>query len=440
MRRTIALGAVVLALGAPAGAQIQSPLAPPPAPAARSDDVPKAVQLVWRDHPSVRAGSQLRLDFQAKFQWDARRPGDDPIGFDRYEIHRARVGIQGEVFRHFQFEIERELTERENFDRDNTDRLTPPKSAWKDVFLEVNYTDKAQVRLGKFKIPFGLDQHTSVANNDFVHRSLGASYLSPARDLGLMVHGRFFGRDLNYDVGVFKQDGENSRSTKVQGGDETVAARVVGRPFTTRVARLDRAEVGGAVVVSAVSAQSVLPNGLRGRTVMSQYTYFEPVFVNGRRRRFGGEFDWMTGPFGVRAEFIQVGEDRKGQGFGDEDLPDARARAWYVSGAWVVTGEDKERPPTPRRRLGAVEIAARYERLWFDSVDPEPDAAFSNPRAYTILPSGDRVLTLGVNWYLNRWVKLQLDAIREHPLDAERNPLLRDAAFWSPVFRLQLGL
>ena len=32
----------------------------------------------------------------------------------------------------------------------------------------------------------------------FVYRSLGASYLAPARDIGIMAHGRFFKRGLNY--------------------------------------------------------------------------------------------------------------------------------------------------------------------------------------------------------------------------------------------------
>ena len=38
-----------------------------------------------------------------KFQWDARDPGDDPPDFDDYEIHRARIGIEGEFFNRVQF-------------------------------------------------------------------------------------------------------------------------------------------------------------------------------------------------------------------------------------------------------------------------------------------------------------------------------------------------
>ena len=33
---------------------------------------------------------------------------------------------------------------------------------------------------------------------------------------------------------------------------------------------------------------------------MSQYTFFEPVFVKGHRRRWEADLDWTMGPFGAR--------------------------------------------------------------------------------------------------------------------------------------------
>ena len=65
---------------------------------------------------------------------------------------------------------------------------------------------------------------------------------------------------------------------------------------------------------------------------------------------------------------------------------------------------------------------------------------FRNPRAETIFPSGDRALTLGVNWTLNRFVKIQVNGIREHVEDPERNPVPNGAAFWSRVIRFQFVL
>jgi hypothetical protein len=82
---------------------------------------------------------------------------------------------------------------------------------------------------------------------------------------------------------------------------------------------------------------------------------------------------------------------------------------------------------------------ARIERLWFDSAGGEPPP-LRNPRADAILPTGEHVLSLGVNWYLTRWVKLQFQTIREQPQDPERSPVPEGEAFWSPVFRFQVGI
>jgi phosphate-selective porin OprO/OprP len=402
---------------------------------------PKAMRFVWREHPSLRAGENFRVDFSAKFQDDARYPGDSPLGFPTWEVHRMRVGIEGELFERIQYQVERELTERELSDP----LVASTKSQWKDVFVEANYTAKAQARVGKFKIPYGLDQTSSEYELDFIYRSLGGAYLSPGRDIGAMVHGRFFDRGFNYWAGWFRQDGENSRSTKIDGADDTIAGRITVTPFrTTGLAGLHGAEVGVSFANSDLENLSVLPNGLRARTVLSQYTFFEPMFVNGKRKRYGADVDWIGGPFGARAEYMYVADTRLEQGILDEDLTEVRGRAWYVLGTALLTGDRKLRPVQPRRPLlhggfGAVEIALRFDRLWFDSEQGE-DPPFRNSRARTVLPSGDKVFTAGLNWYLNRWVKIQLNAIRENTEDEERSPIAGGTPFWSRVFRLQQQL
>ena len=80
------------------------------------------------------------------------------------------------------------------------------------------------------------------------------------------------------------------------------------------------------------------------------------------------------------------------------------------------------------------------ERLWYDSVGPSTGIAFRNPRAETILPTGDRVVTVGANWILNRFTKLQFNVIREHLEDADRNPVTNGGALWSRIVRLQFVL
>jgi phosphate-selective porin OprO and OprP len=407
-------------------------------------DPGRGVRFTWKQHPSLRVGSVLRVDFQAKLQEDGRRSYDGALGLEAWELHRSRVGIQGHLFKRIEYEVERELNEKELTDKDLELGITP-SSLWKDVYVNLTYVNNAQIQIGKFKIPFGLDQMTGVTQNDFAYRSLGAIYLASARDIGGMVHGRFFRRGLNYWAGIFRHDGDNARSKKIQGGDRTFAGRVSGTPFRTLTSSpLAAMEIGTAFTISALSDDSFRPNGLRGRTVMTQDTFYEPVYVKGQRRRWEADVDWTVGPASARAEITLVNDDRVDQSIANTNLTDARARSWYVSGTWVLTGEDKVRPlkaaaPFAQGGIGAVEVAARYERLWFGSVGGS-EPPFRNSRAETILGAGERVLTLGVNWTLNRFARIQVNGIREHVADPERSPVLNGAAFWSRVIRLQFVL
>ena len=407
-----------------------------PAPAPKPDAEPKktkktkkdaeGLRASWKQHPSIKVGSAFRLDVKATLQEDAHASGTGTGDLDPFELRKNRIGVSGNFFKRVEFEVEREVTEKA------ADATKPQKSPWGDVYVNVSAIKNAQIQAGKFKVPFGRDELTSSTQNDFAFRSLGARYLAPARDVGAMVHGRFFKRGLNYWAGVFAHDGEHARSSKVQGGDQTVAARVTGRPF--RPFGLDSIELGTAFAVSSLSDDSFEPNGLRGRTVLTQDTFFHPVYVKGQRRRWEGDVDWTAGRAMARAEMTWVNDDRRQQGIGDEDLPAARARSWYVAGGWILKGERKKQRPN-------VEIVGRYERLWFDSAGGAPaDASSSNPRAEFILPSGNQALTVGVNWVLNRWIKLQVNGIRERVEDAERSPAPEGAAFWSRVFRIQFAL
>jgi phosphate-selective porin len=430
----------------------QPPAVPSPdEPLAADPDAPQprngGVRFVWRQHPSLRFGRVLRLDFQAKFQEDARASyegAETTADLETWELHRARVGIQGTLFRRIEFEVERELNEQELSDKDVELGLTR-EPAWKDVYVNLAHIDNVQIQFGKFKIPFGLDTLTGVSQNDFIYRALGSSYLTPSRDIGVMAHGRFFRRGLSYSAGVFRHDGDNARSKRIQGGDQTFAARVTGLPLRRASAeRFGAFEVGTSFAVSKVSDDSFRPNGMRGRTIVTQDTFYDSVYVKGRRVRWGADLDWTLGPGSLRTEYLHFIDQRREQGFLDDDLPNARHRSWFVSGTWLVTREPKARPVKPakdflRGGIGAIELAGRWERIWFDSVDTS-DEPFSNPRAFNILEAGNKALTLGVNWTLNRFVKVQFNGIREQVEDPARNPVADGAAFWSRVLRLQLVL
>jgi len=412
-------------------------VAPPVLAAAQTPtDVPgepeSPIRLEWDPLPSLRIGDDVRIDLRLKLQGDLRAfSPEQPTDNGTFELHRRRVSIEGRLFEDIEFQIERELRERR---------------VWRDVYVNFRAAGALQVRAGKFKMPFGLEETTPTMDLDFVYRTLGSDGLTPARDIGVMAHGRI-GRLLEYEAGGFKEDGENARLTEpvfllpgeeeAEGG-RAIAARVVTTPFGRGGGSRPRL---GVAVTSSTLPEGL--NSLRGRTVFGS-DFFPRVYVRGRRTRVGAEAEWNPGPVGLRGEYIRVGEDREGQGLGDVDLSEFIGRSWYATATWVMTGEDKANRIRPRRSLfqggvGAVEIGTRLEILRFESANRE-GPAFRNPRADHVAMNEDRVWTSGVNWYVNRWIKIQANAIREAIEDEARTPLVGTRTFWSGVLRMQLVL
>jgi phosphate-selective porin OprO and OprP len=391
------------------------------------------VRIDWNPRPSLRFGDVLRIDFRFKLQTDWRTfSPEQPNDEGTFELHRRRAGIQGELFERVEFEIEKELRE---------------DGAWRDVYLNLRAADALEIKAGKFKIPFGREQTTGSTDLDYIYRTLASAQLAPARDIGVMAHGEPFDA-LQYEAGIFREDGENARITEpmflLPGETEAEGGRsIVGRV----VARIGGGRAGARPQIGVAMTSSNLPEGLnsmRGRTVFGS-AFFPRVYVNGRRQRLGAEAEWTPGPVGLRAEYMRVTDQREGQGLGDRDLSDLVSHGWYVSGTWVLTGENKSGGiARPRRPLfqggaGAIELATRYESLRFESATKE-GPAFTNPRAEHIAENRDRVWTSGVNWYMNRWVKIQGNAIREAVDDLDRAPVLGRRVYWSGVVRLQLVL
>src|SRR5262249_53537825 len=166
----------------------------------------------------------------------------------------------------------------------------------------------------------------------------GANYLAPGRDVGVMAHGSFFKHGLRYQGGVFRNDGDNAQSKKIEGGGATLAGRVEFRLLRNVAPIFDAFELGAARAFSKLSDDSFRPNGLRIRTILTQDTFLQPVYVKGRRTRYEGDFNWTIHRASLRGEYFHVTDTRWNQSYLDTDLPDARYRAWYLSTSGTETG------------------------------------------------------------------------------------------------------
>ena len=132
-------------------------------------------------------------------------------------------------------------------------------------------------------------------------------------------------------------------------------------------------------------------------------------------------------------------------GTAGEDLPGIGATGWYISGAWVVTGERKRARVEPRKSvlaggLGAVEVAARLERVSFDQV-VYPGGVVHGPREQDLAANAERVATFAVTWFATNRVKVQGNLVIESVSDASRSPAPRNnGRFTSGIVNLQFVL
>jgi phosphate-selective porin len=187
-------------------------------------------------------------------------------------------------------------------------------------------------------------------------------------------------------------------------------------------------------------------NGIHGQT-LSNFTFFDRLYVKGRRQRLGAELSWSEGPVSIKGEYIHMSQQRHQQGIRLQDLPDLLTRGWYVTGAWTALGTMKSKGTEPKnplfvgRGFGAVELAARLDVLtYYSNFDPALGLPSRSPRAANILPNSDRTWTFGATWYLNHFVKIQANAEREWLSDIERKPVSGIHVFWTNVIRLQLAM
>jgi phosphate-selective porin OprO and OprP len=386
------------------------------------------VKMTFDKRPVIEIGDVLTAGIRFKSQVDLREFPDEPGTLSKplVDLHRTRIGVEGRVIKEFEYQIEAELGDA--------------SQPWRDIYIQTRSFRVLQVRAGHFKIPFSQEQLTGGMDLDFNYRSLAAAFLAPGRDVGVMLFGRVMNEVLRYQAGAFRRGGDNVREserTEPQ-ADRTYAGRLVVRPWNVFDNVFRTFSVGVAFTSGVLPAG---PNGVRGKTIPGD-AFFQHLFVNGHRRRLGGEFQWRPGPVGLQAEYIEVRDQRFGQGIDNQDLPNAYARGWYASGTWLLTGEPKRDSVEPARPflrggIGAIEVAARLERLaaWSASVN---DGSFSSPRAPWVMPRADEVWTGGVNWYWNDYVKLQTNAIRERRTE-EGRVIAGQGDLWSGTFRVQIG-
>ncbi|MDQ1231628.1 porin [Sphingomonas sp. SORGH_AS_0879] len=304
------------------------------------------------------------------------------------QARSLRLGFEGSVGQHLSYLLEGDFA-------DNEIAIKSAYLAWTTGFMG----QQAEFALGNRLNDRGLDGSSGTISVPFLERNFVGQGIIPVRGFfGLGAAARIYGDGWHVGVQV---SGDDINNPGTAGDGLTIGARAHWNPvktadwllhlgvwgfhedLATDVARPTRAiAVGGFFNDNLRISAGSFANARSGDGYGFELGAFHKSL-------------WAYGEYGSRTL-------RNVTGSTDQN-------AWAVQGGWFLTGETPpyltrggvwSRPrvlrPFTSGGSGAVELATRYEELDYSD----------NPTA-----GRGTALTLGVNWYLNNFVRLQLNAI-----------------------------
>jgi len=130
---------------------------------------------------------------------------------DRVRLRRARITLAGDFTEQFDFKVEGDF--------EQSDGLASSRTAFSgtDIFINWHAIPEANIKVGQWKAPFGLEQITPDASLFTIERSLPTGAITPERQIGVQIWGKPFTKLwpeqknlLTYYAGIFNGNGRNT--------------------------------------------------------------------------------------------------------------------------------------------------------------------------------------------------------------------------------------
>src|SRR2546425_3815307 len=129
---------------------------------------------------------------------------------DRFRLRRARVNLTGDFAEQFDFKVEGDVGQGDGLNSNRT------AFSATDIFVNWHQFPEAQVKIGQWKAPYGLEQLTPDPSLIIIERSLPTGAITPDRQIGAQLWGKPFAniwpdqKDLlTYYAGIFNGNGRN---------------------------------------------------------------------------------------------------------------------------------------------------------------------------------------------------------------------------------------
>ena len=372
------------------------------------------------------ADTNFTMRIHGVFQGDARFYFDHVSGAanDTFLARRIRPIFDGTVYRLFDYHLMLDFGSGLTSTAANVGFV-------QDAYVTANIDPAFQIRVGKDKVPVSLERLQSDIDLGLPERGF-PSTIAPNRDVGVQFCGEPWSGKLEYQLGVFNglSDGGSGDFETTDSGKDAVA-RVFFHPFRTSHSQWLNGigfGVAGSYGDQRGALRSYVSTGQQnifGYLNGSGSTATSPlVTADGEHWRIEPQAWYYWGPLGILGEYII--SDQKLQRTAGSSVLQTRAdnRGWQVQGSWFLTGEDNSfRTVSPLHPFtlseggwGAFQAVARINQL---TVDDQLFPLFAN---HDLSVSKATEWSVGLNWYLNRLVRLSADYSQTHYNGGAKSP------------------
>jgi phosphate-selective porin OprO/OprP len=385
-------------------------------------------RLTKKTYPSV----EIHGVFQADSGW-----------FGQDEASRRTVGNlqDGADFRRARLSANGSLTETMNYFL-QFDFAFPGRPTFTDLWWEATQVPVlGNIRVGQWKQPFSLEVVSSFRYTTFAERSLGFQAFTPFRHLAVGFYDWNEEETMTWAASVYRPGQDQYGGAIADRGGYAGVGRVTwlpwyedeGKDYLHLGAAYNHVAPGGRVArfrsipeYFIGAQQGDLPLGTSGQAIPGPYdgvSFFVDTkgFAVNHYNLVGTELLWVTGPLSFQSEWMTMMATR-------DNGESAIFPSIYGQVGYFLTGE--HRPYL--RKSGAIDRVKPLRPLAYRCEDQEPGLGaweVAGRWSYIDLNSRDiqggrlNDMTLGLNWYLNAYAKVQFNYIRAF-LD---NPIHNDS-------------
>jgi phosphate-selective porin OprO and OprP len=329
---------------------------------------------------------------------------------DRFRLRRARINLTGDFAEQFDFKVEGEF--------ENSDGISSGRTAFSatDIFVNWHQFAEANVKVGQWKAPFGLEQLTPDPSLIIIERSLPTGAITPERQIGVQLWGKPFAnvwpgeKDLlTYYAGIFNGNGRNT--TNNDNNNFMYVGRLESIPFKGKIVGQDSSlKLGADVLNSRDDAGTNISQSLN--LLVNADGSLSPFVLPGADERTAWSVDaWFNlGPFDLIGEYLQEKVNGRTVNGVPPGFADFTTNGYYITAAYFLI---------PKK----LQLAVRWEDL--------------NPGQKG--NDGIRSITGGLNYYIHGDdLKLMVNYIHTWSDFRQANPEFGEDQFNEVIGRMQL--